>query len=152
MLQWPTYPRYFQTRITFKYLFNLVHLDGMQVPMNMAKRLMAVSTGPSPGATTMLNIPFMAASSHDGLDSGMYQKHHIPKQVTFQDAALLSGLQKINKKLKSFDTDLNALRAKEMEDLEDNINHQVYQILEIQTSLEKILDIVLEILKTKTKQ
>ena len=41
----------------------------------------------------------------------MCQKPDIPKQVTFQDSALLSGLQKINKKLKSLNKALYALRA-----------------------------------------
>ena len=75
----------------------------MQATFNMAKRLMAVSKGPSPGASATSNIPFMVASNHDGLASGRYQKPDISKQVTFQDSALLSGLQKINKKLKSLD-------------------------------------------------
>ena len=72
----------------------------------MAKRLMAVSKGTSPGASDISNIPFMSASSHDRLASGIYQKPDIPKQVTFQDSALLSGHQKINKKLKGLDNDL----------------------------------------------
>ena len=75
---------------------NLVHIDGMQATLNMAKRLMAVSKGTSPGASAISNIPFMVASNHDGLNSGIYQKPDIAKQVTFQDSALLSGLQKIN--------------------------------------------------------
>ena len=65
----------------------------------------------------------MVASSHDGLGSGIYQKPDIPKQVTFQDSALLSDLQKINKKLKSLDNDLYALRTEEIKDAEENINH-----------------------------
>ena len=83
----------------------------MPATLNMAKRLMAVSKGTSPDASAISGIPFMAASSHDGLASGMYQKPDIPKQVTFQDSALLGGLQKINKKLKSLDNDLHALRT-----------------------------------------
>ena len=79
---------------------NLVHIDGMQAILNMPKRFMAVSKGSSPGASAISNIPFRVASSHDGLPSGIYQKPDISKQVTFQDSALLSGLQKINKKLK----------------------------------------------------
>ena len=55
----------------------------MQATLNMAKRLMAVSKGTSPGASTISNIPFMVASSHDGLASGNYQKPDIPKQVTY---------------------------------------------------------------------
>ena len=94
---------------------NLVHIDGMQATLNMAKRLMAVSKGPSPVASAISNIPFMVASSHNGLASGNYQKPDIPKQVTFQDSALLSGLQKINKKLKGLDNDLYALRAERNE-------------------------------------
>ena len=70
-----------------------------------------MSKGTSPGASAISNIPFMAASSHDGLASGMYQKPDIPKQFTFQDSALLNGLQKNNEKLKSLDIDLYALRA-----------------------------------------
>ena len=66
---------------------------------------MAVPKVTSPGASVISNIPFMAASSHDGLASGMYQKPDIPKQVTFPDSALLSGLQKINEKLKSLDNE-----------------------------------------------
>ena len=87
---------------------NLVHIDGMQVTLKMAKRLMAVSKGPSPGASAISNILFMVALNHDGLASCNYQKPNIPKQVTFQDSALPSGLQKINKKLKSLDNDLYA--------------------------------------------
>ena len=94
---------------------SLVHIDGMQATLNMAKRLMAVSKGTSPGASAISNIPFMVASNHDGLNSGIYQKPDIAKQVTFQDSALLSGLQKINKKLKSLDNDLYALRTERNE-------------------------------------
>ena len=61
--------------------------------------------------------------------------------MTFQDSALLSGLQKINKKLKSLDNDFFALRAEKMKDLDDNINHQVDQILETETGLETVLEI-----------
>ena len=71
---------------------------------------MAVSKGTSPGASAISNFPFMVVSNHDGLNSGIYQKPDIAKQVTFQDSALLSGLQMINKKLKSLDNDLYALR------------------------------------------
>ena len=63
----------------------------------MAKRCMGVSKGTSPGASAKSNILFMVASSHDRSVSGMYQKPDILKQVTFQDSALLSGLQKISK-------------------------------------------------------
>ena len=87
----------------------------MQATLNMAKRLMVVTKGPSPGASAISNIPFMVASSHDGLPSGIYQKPDISKQVTFQDSALLSGLQKINKKLKSLDNDLYAMRTERNE-------------------------------------
>ena len=58
---------------------NLVHIDGMQATLNMAKRLMLVSKGPSPGASAISNIPFMVTSSHDELASGNYQKPDIPK-------------------------------------------------------------------------
>ena len=94
---------------------NLVHIDGIQATLNMAKRLMAVSKGPSLGASAISNIPFMVASSHDGLASSVYQKPDIPKQVTFQYSALLSGLQKINKKLKSVDNGLYTLMAERNE-------------------------------------
>ena len=57
----------------------------------------------------------MVASNHDGLASGNYQKPDISQQVTFQESTLLSGLQKINKKLKSLDNDLYALRAERNE-------------------------------------
>ena len=57
----------------------------------------------------------MGALSHDGLASGMYQKPEIPKQITFQDSAVLNGLHKINKKLKSLDNDVYAMRAKKNE-------------------------------------
>ena len=87
----------------------------MQATLNMAKRLMAVSKGTSPGASAISNIPFMVASNQDGLNSGIYQKPDIAKQVTFQDSALLSGLQKINKKLKSQDNDWYAMRTERNE-------------------------------------
>ena len=87
----------------------------MQATLNMAKRLMAVSKGTVPGASAISNIPFMVASNHDGLTSGIYQKPDISKQVTFQDSAVLSGLQKINKKLKSLDNDLYAMRTERNE-------------------------------------
>ena len=87
----------------------------MQATLNMSKRLMAVSKGTSPGASAISNIPFMVASNHDGLNSGIYQKPDISKQVTFQDSVLLSGLQKINKKLKSLDNDLYAMRTEKNE-------------------------------------
>ena len=69
---------------------NLVHIDDMQATLNMTKRLIAVSKGPSPGASAISNTPFMVASS-------VYQEPDIHKQVTFQDSALLSGLQEITK-------------------------------------------------------
>ena len=94
---------------------NIVHIDGMQATLNMARRLMAVSKGTSSGARAISNIPFMVASNHDGLTSGIYQKPDISKQVIFQDSALLSGLQKINKKLKSLDNDLYAMRTERNE-------------------------------------
>ena len=47
--------------------------------------------------------------------SGNYQKPDILKQLTFQDSALLSGLQKINKKLKSLDNDLYVLQGERNE-------------------------------------
>ena len=90
----------------------------------------------------------MAASSHDGMASGIYQKPDISKQMTFQDSALLSGLQKIDKKLKSLDNDLHALRADKNENPRKNINHQEDKSLETETGLDTILEIVLEIHKT----
>ena len=94
---------------------NLVHIDGMQATLNMAKRLITLSKGSSPGPSAISNIPFMVASSHDGLPSSIYQKPDISKQVTFQDVAPLSDLQKINKKLKSLDNDLYAMRTERNE-------------------------------------
>ena len=94
---------------------NFVHIDGMQATLNMAKRLMAGSKGSSQGASAISNIPFMVSSSHDGLPSGIYQKPDISKQLTFQDSALLSSLQKINKKLKSLDNGLYAIRTERNE-------------------------------------
>ena len=123
---------------------NLVHIDGMQATLNMAKRLMAVSKGTSLGISAISNIPFIPVSSHDGLASGIYQKPYIPKQVSFQDSALLSGLQKINNKLKSMDNDLYAMR-----DPEENINHQEDKTLKIETGLESTLNIISEIHKTE---
>ena len=93
---------------------NLVHINGMQATLNMA-RLMVVLKGTSPGASALSIIPLMKASHHDGLASGIYQKPDIPKQVTSKDPAYLSGLQKINKKLKSLDNDIYALRAERNE-------------------------------------
>ena len=53
--------------------------------------------GTAPGASAISKISFLTALSYDGLASGMYQQPDIPGQVTFQDSALLSGLQKTNK-------------------------------------------------------
>ena len=39
-----------------------------------------------------------------------------------------------------------------MKDLEDNINHQIDQILEIETGLETILETVLEIHRIETEE
>ena len=55
----------------------------MQATLNMAKRLMAVSKGTSPGASAISSIPFMVAPNHDGLNSSIYQKPDLAKQVTF---------------------------------------------------------------------
>ena len=55
----------------------------MQATLNMDKRRMAMSKVTSPGASAISNIPFMAASSHDGWALGMYQKPEIPKQGNF---------------------------------------------------------------------
>ena len=129
---------------------NLVHIDGMQATLNMAKRPMAVSKGPSPGASAISNVPFMIASSHDGLASGNYQKPDIPKQGTFQVSALLGGLQKINKKLNSLDIDLYFLRAERNERSRREFKyHQEDKRLEIETGLVTILEIVLEIHRTE---
>ena len=76
---------------------------------------MTVSKGTSPGASAIFNIPFMAASSYDGLTSGMYKTSDLPKQFTFQDSASLSGLQKINKKFKCLHKGLYALRSEKNE-------------------------------------
>ena len=76
---------------------SLAHIDAMKAKLNMAIRLMAASKGTSSGASAISNIPFLVASSQDGLALGMYQMPNIPKQVTFQDSVLLSGLIKINK-------------------------------------------------------
>ena len=87
----------------------------MQAILNMAKRSMAVSKVMSPGASAIQNIALMAALSHDGLTSDTYQKPDIPNWVTFQDSALLSGPQKINKKLNILDNDIYASRAEKNE-------------------------------------
>ena len=58
---------------------NLVHIDDMQTTLHMAKILMAISKRNSPGASAILNVPFKAASSPDGLASGIYQKPDISK-------------------------------------------------------------------------
>ena len=63
---------------------NLVHIDGMHATLNKAKRLMAASNGTSPVASAISNMPFMVASNHDGLTSGIYQIPDISKQVTFK--------------------------------------------------------------------
>ena len=108
-------PHTFKLGLPSNIYVNLVHIDGMQAMLKMAKGLMAVSKGTSPGVKVISNIPFMAASSHDGLASDMYQKSEIPKQVTYQYLALLSGLQKINKKLKCMHNNSYALRAEKNE-------------------------------------
>ena len=56
----------------------------MPAAMNVAKRLIAGCKGTSLGTSAIPNIPFMAASGHDGMASGMYHKPDIPKQVTFK--------------------------------------------------------------------
>ena len=45
---------------------NLVHIDGMQATLNITKRLIDVLKVTSCCASAISNIPFMAASSHDG--------------------------------------------------------------------------------------
>ena len=49
---------------------NLIHIDGMQATLNMAKRFMAVSKGTSLGASAISIIPFMPASNLFQLLSG----------------------------------------------------------------------------------
>ena len=83
---------------------NLVLIDNMPATLDMAKRLLTLSKGASPGTRAISNIPFMAASIPDGLASGMNHKPKIPKLVTFQDSALLNCLQNFNKKLKTMDS------------------------------------------------
>ena len=56
----------------------------------MAKGPMAVSKETSPGASAVSNIPFMAASSHDGLSSGMYQK---PEHIQTGDFSRFSSIK-----------------------------------------------------------
>ena len=73
----------FKLRLPSNIYVNLVHINGMQATLNMAKRHMAESKGTSPGASVISNIPFMVASSHDGLASDIYQKPGIPKKMTF---------------------------------------------------------------------
>ena len=107
---------------------------------------MAVSKGTSPGASAISNIPFMVTSNHDGLTSGIYKKPDISKQVTFQDSALLSGLQKINKKLESLDNDLYAMRT-ERKERSRREHKSPGRHLGIGTGLETTLEMVLEIHK-----
>ena len=97
----------------FNIYVNLVHIDGMQATLNMAKRLMAVSKGTSPGASAIFNIPFWQLQAM--MVSGIYQKSDIPKQIIFQDSALQNGLQKINKKLRGLDNALYGMRAEKNE-------------------------------------
>ena len=78
--------------------------------------------------------------------------HDIPIQVTSQDSALIHGLQNINKMFNSMENNLYALRAEKMKDLEDNVNHQVDQVIEIETYLQTILKIALETLKTDIEE
>ena len=63
----------FKLGLTSNVYVNLVHIDSIQATLNMAKRPMAISKEMLPGASATSNIPFMAASSHDGLTSGMYK-------------------------------------------------------------------------------
>ena len=120
-------------------------MDVMQTIMGMAKSLMAVK---NIRCTFLSNIQFMAPLSHDVLASGMYQKPGIPKQVTFQDIALFRRSMIVKKYWKR----LTCLKENKMKDPEDNWNHQVYKILEIEPGLETILQTALEILKIKTKE
>ena len=59
---------------------NLVHMDDMQATLNMAKRPLEVSRGTSPGASAIVNIPFMTASSHNGLVSSTFQTLTYPNR------------------------------------------------------------------------
>ena len=81
----------------------------------MAKRLIVVSEGAQLGTSAISNIPFIAASGHDRLTLGMYQKPDITEQVAFQDLTVLSVLQKIHKKLKYMNNDLYVLKAERNE-------------------------------------
>ena len=69
--------------------------------------------------------------------------------MTFQGSALLSGLQKIIKKLKSLDNDLYAMRAEKNKRSRREYKSPGRQILEIETGLETILETVLKIYKTE---
>ena len=55
----------------------------------------------------------------------------------------------INEKLNSLDNDLYAIRAEKMKDPEENINHQEDKSLDIETGLETILEVILEIHNTE---
>ena len=70
----------FKLGLPLNIFVNLVHIEGMQATLNMAKRLMAVSKGTLPDASTISDIPFMAASRHDGLASGMNQSLTYPNR------------------------------------------------------------------------
>ena len=59
----------------------------------------------------------MAASSYDGMALGMYYKPDISKERTFQNSALLSGLQKINKKFNYLNNDLYVPGTEKIEGL-----------------------------------
>ena len=131
---------------------NLVHIDGMQATFNMAKRLMAVSKWTSPGARAVSNIPFMAASSHAGLASHMYQKSDISKQVTFQDPGILSGLQISIKNWKVWTMTYMPWEQRNVKDLEDILSHQVIQIIEVDTGVETIPETVLETHSIETEE
>ena len=73
----------------------------MQATLNMAKLLIVVSKGTSPGAGALSSILFMMVLSHNRFASYTYQKLDIPKQVTFQDSALLCVLQRSRRQYKS---------------------------------------------------
>ena len=76
----------------------MVHIDAMSATFCIAKTLMAVSNKTLLDVSAISNIQFTAVSCHDGIASSMCNKADKPKEVTFQDSVLLSGLQKDQQK------------------------------------------------------
>ena len=72
---------------------NLVHIDDMQAILNMAKNTYGCIKRNFTRCKCHIFYSIYGSFKPDGLASGIYQKPDIPKQVTFQDSALLSGLQ-----------------------------------------------------------